>query len=109
MLCCKVPNDTLIPFLLSFVSPSHLHLSLLWWGHVILIKTNKTATYPISGSTDFTYKDLMTALQHSSIFVHSRPLTYQTAIPLDDVPLTPNHFSFSHVGGRIAPKSVDSS
>jgi len=34
----------------------------------------------------------------------SMPLTYQTADPEDDVPLTPNHFLYGQVGGRFAPE-----
>ena len=35
--------------------------------------------------------------------LNSRPLTYQTANPEDDVPLTPNHFLHGRVGGMFAP------
>ena len=36
--------------------------------------------------------------------INSRPLTYQTANPKDNVPLTPNHFLIGQIGGRFAPE-----
>ena len=40
--------------------------------------------------------------QHSLYLLNSRPLTYQTADPEDDVSLTPNYFLLGQVGGRFA-------
>ena len=39
--------------------------------------------------------------------INSRPLTYQSSHPADDVPLTPNHFLYWQLGGTFAPDSVD--
>ena len=38
--------------------------------------------------------------------LNSRPLTYQSSEPRDDVPLPPNHFLHSQMGGQFAPESV---
>ena len=50
----------------------------------------------------------MTAVIGAEGLFNSRPLTYQSANPADDVPLTPNHFLHGQVGGQFAPTSVDS-
>ena len=39
--------------------------------------------------------------------LNSRPLTYQSSDPRDDVPLTPNHFLHGQTGGQFAPESVE--
>ena len=39
--------------------------------------------------------------------LNSRPLTYQSSDPRDDVPLTPNHFLHGQMGGQFAPESVE--
>ena len=52
----------------------------------------------ILGKADVTDEELMT-----DIIINSRPLTYQTADPLDDVPLTPNHFLHGQIGGQFVP------
>lgn len=44
------------------------------------------------GSADATNEELMTAFAGAVALINSRPLTYQSANPNDDVPLTPNHF-----------------
>ena len=49
----------------------------------------------------------MTAAIGAEGLINSRPLTYQSANPADDVPLTPNHFLHGQVGGQFAPTSVD--
>jgi len=37
--------------------------------------------------------------------INSRPLTYQSASPEDDTPLTPNHFLHGQAGGKFAPET----
>ena len=49
----------------------------------------------------------MTAFTGAKALLNSRPLTYHSANPNDDVPLTPNHFLFGQIGGQFAPESVD--
>ena len=39
--------------------------------------------------------------------VISRPLTYQSSDPREDVPLTPNHFLQGQMGGQFVPDSVE--
>ena len=75
--------------------------------HESLIKTAKRATYGILSQADITDEELMTAFTGAESLMNCRPLTYQSAHPSDDVPLTPNHFLFGQVGGQFAPESVD--
>ena len=49
----------------------------------------------------------MTAFVGAEGLINSRPLTYQSSHPADDVPLTPNHFLYGQLGGTFAPDSVD--
>ena len=72
-----------------------------------MIKGAKRAVYAILGNADSTDEELMTAFTGAEALLNSRPLTYQSANPEDDVPLTPNHFLFGQVGGQFAPESVD--
>ena len=75
--------------------------------HETLIKAAKRATYGILSQADVTDEELATAFTGAEALINSRPLTYQSAHPSDDVPLTPNHFLFGQVGGQFAPESVD--
>ena len=77
--------------------------------HETMIKAAKRATYAILGNADVTDEELMTAFTGAEALINSRPLTYQSASPSDEVPLRPNHFLFGQVGGQFAPESVDSS
>ena len=72
-----------------------------------MIKGAKRAIYANLGNADITDEELMTAFTGAEALLNSRPLTYQSANPEDDVPLTPNHFLFGQVGGQFAPESVD--
>ena len=60
--------------------------------HESMIKSAKRAIKAILGNADVTDEELMTAIIGAEGLINSRPLTYQTADPSDDVPLTPNHF-----------------
>lgn len=75
--------------------------------HEIMIKAAKRAIYAVIGSADVTDEELMTAFAGAEALINSRPLTYQSANPNDDVPLTPNHFLHGQVGGLFAPETVD--
>ena len=63
----------------------------------------------ILGSADVTDEELVAVFRGAEALTYSRPLTYQLTNPLDDGPLTPNHFLFGQVGGQFVPESVDSS
>ena len=43
----------------------------------------------------------MTAIIGAEGLINSRPLTYQSANPVDDVPLTPNHFLHGQIGVNL--------
>ena len=75
--------------------------------HESMIKSAKRAINAILGNADVNDEELMTAIIGAEGLINSRPLTYQTADPSDDVPLTPNHFLHGQVGGQFAPTSVD--
>ena len=72
-----------------------------------MIKAAKKAIYGILGNADVTDEELMTAFTGAEGLINSRPLTYQSANPADDGPLTPNHFLHGQIGGKFAPESVD--
>ena len=63
--------------------------------------------HAIWGNADITDEELMTAFTGAEALLNSRYLTYQSASPDDDVPLTPNHFLIGQIGGQFAPESVD--
>ena len=73
-----------------------------------MIKSAKRASFAILGSADVTDDELVTAFTGAEALINSRPLTYQSANPSDDTPITPNHFLVGQVGGQFAPGSVDS-
>ncbi|XP_067667338.1 uncharacterized protein [Haliotis asinina] len=72
-----------------------------------MIKASKRAIYAILGNSDITDEELITAFTGAESLINSRPLTYQSTHPNDDVPLTPNHFLHGQCGGNFAPESVD--
>ncbi|MCG8045043.1 MAG: hypothetical protein N0E48_05150, partial [Candidatus Thiodiazotropha endolucinida] len=75
--------------------------------HETMIKSAKKAMQAILGNADVTDEELMTAMIGAEALVNSRPLTYQSANPADDVPLTPNHFLHGQIGVQFAPDSCD--
>ena len=75
--------------------------------HETMIKAAKRAVYAILSNADITDEELSTAFTGAEALLNSRPLTYQSANPDDDVPLTPNHFLIGQIGGQFAPESVD--
>ena len=72
-----------------------------------MIKSAKRAINAILGNADITGEELMTAIIGVEGLINSRPLTYQSTDPADDVPLTPNHFLHGQIGGQFAPTTVD--
>ena len=76
-------------------------------AHETMVKAAKKATSAILGNADINDEELTTAFTGAEALLNSRPITYQSANPNDDVPLTPNHFLHGQVGGQFAPESVD--
>ena len=69
-----------------------------------MIKAAKKAIFAILQNADVNDEELLTAFTGAESLINSRPLTYQTANPKDNVPLTPNHFLIGQIGGRFAPE-----
>ena len=72
-----------------------------------MVKAAKRAMYAILGKADVNDEELITAIIGAEALLNSRPLTYQSANPADDTPLTPNHFLHGQIGGQFAPASID--
>ena len=77
--------------------------------HEIMVKAAKKAIKNILGNADINDEELVTAFVGAEGLINSRPLTYQSSHPADDVPLTPNHFLYGQLGGTFAPDSIDES
>ena len=77
--------------------------------HETMIKAAKKAIQAILGKADINDEEFTTAIIGAEGLINSRPLTYQSANPADDVPLTPNHFLYGQVRGQFAPASCDES
>ena len=75
--------------------------------HETMFKAAKRAVNAVLGNTDVTDEELTTAFTEAEALLSSRPLTYQSANPEDDIPLTLNHFLIGQIGGQFAPESVD--
>ena len=75
--------------------------------HETMIKSAKKAIKAILTNSDVSDEELMTAFIGAEALINSRPLTYQSASPEDDIPLTPNHLLHGQAGGQFAPDSVD--
>ena len=75
--------------------------------HETMIKAAKRAVNALLGNADVTGEELTTAFTGTEALLNSRPLTYQSANPEDDIPLTPNHFLIGQIGGQFAPESVE--
>ena len=74
----------------------------------MLVKAAKKAIYAVVEDRDGTDEELITVSTRVESLLNSRPLTYQSSDPRDDVLLTPNHFLHGQMGGQFAPESVDS-
>ena len=75
--------------------------------HEIMVKAAKRAIYGILRNADINDEELMSAFVGAEDLLNSRPITYQSAHPSDDLPLTPNHFLHGRAGGEFAPSTVD--
>ena len=74
--------------------------------HQVMIKAANKAIYGILGIADVSDEELMPAFSGAEALIKSRPLTYQSINPADDIPLTPNHFLIGQVGGNFAAQTV---
>ena len=72
-----------------------------------MIIAAKRAILAILANADINDKELMTAFTGADALINSRPLTYQSANPEDNVLLTPNHFLHGQIGGQFAPEAVE--
>ena len=72
-----------------------------------MIKSTKRAITAILNNADVKNEELMTAFCGAEALINLRPLTYQSANVKDNVPLTPNHFLHSQMGGQFAPEVID--
>ena len=75
--------------------------------HETMIKVAKRPVNAVLGNADVTDEELTTAFTGAEALLNSRPVTYQSANPEDDIPLTTNHFLIGQIGGQFAPESVD--
>ena len=73
--------------------------------HESMIKSAKRAIKAILSHADVTDEELLSAFVGAEGLINSRPLTYQSADPNDNVPLTPNHLLLGQLGGIFAPDS----
>ena len=75
--------------------------------HESMIKAVKGSIYVFLGAADITDEELLIAVVGAEGLINSQPLTYQSADPTDLIPLTPNHFLHSQVGGCFALDCVN--
>ena len=73
----------------------------------VMIKSAKRAIMTILKDVDVNDVEMMTAFTGAKALINSRPLTYQSANVKDNIPLTPNHFLHSQMGGQFAPEEID--
>lgn len=64
-----------------------------------MIEAGRRAINAVLRNTDVNDEELVTAFTGVEALLNSRLLTYQSANPDDDTPLTPNHFLIGQVGG----------
>ena len=72
--------------------------------HESMVKSAKRAIYAVLHGADVTDEELQTAFVGAEGLLNSRPLTYISSDPRDEVPLTPNHFLIGMAGGCFAPE-----
>ena len=72
-----------------------------------MLKSAEKAIAATMGNADVTDEELDTVFAEAEALINSRPLSYQSADPRDNVPLTSNVFLFGQAGGCFAPHVVD--
>ena len=72
-----------------------------------MIKSAKRAIYAVLQDADVNDEELHTTFVGVEDLLNSRPITYQSSHPADELPLTPNHFLHGRVGGEFAAETVD--
>ena len=70
-------------------------------AHEVMVKAAKKAIYSVVGDRDVTDEDMITVFAGVTSLLNSRPLTYHSSDPRDDVPLTPNHFLHGQMEGQL--------
>ena len=81
--------------------------------HESMIKAAKRTISAVLGNADITddnwemITEMITAVTGPESLIISRPLTYQSANPDDDIRNTPNRFLHGRVGGELALDLVD--
>ena len=76
-------------------------------AHEVMVKAAKKAIYVVAGERDVNDEELITVFAGVESLLNSRPLTYQSSDPRDNVPLSPNHFLHGQMGEQFAPESVE--
>ena len=56
-------------------------------AHEVMVKAAKKAIYAVVGDRDVTDEELITVFAGVESLLNSRPLTYQSSDPRDDVPI----------------------
>ena len=79
----------------KFILPIGPHFSAV---HETMIKSENKSIRALLGNAVMNDKELMIAFNGAKDFLNSRPITYQTTNPVDDLPLTPNHFLHRRIG-----------
>ena len=101
----KIQRDTAVDGIKwNFIPPAAPHFG---GAHEIMVKAAKKALYGVLSNAEVRDEELITACTGVEGLLNSRPLTYQTSNPKDNVPLTPNHFLYGQMGGNFAPETVD--
>lgn len=88
----------------KFIPPKGPHFGGV---HETMVKSAKKAIYAVLSNTEITDEELVTAITGAEGLINSRPITYQSANPSDDIVLTPNHFLIGQLGGQLAPQIPD--
>ena len=72
-----------------------------------MIRSVKRAVNAVLGNPDVNDEELQTVFTGVESVMNSRPLTQLSSDPNDKPVLTPNHFLVGHMGGELAPETVD--
>lgn len=73
----------------------------------LMIKAAKRVINAFLGNFGLIDEELIIAIIGAESLINSRQLTYQTAYPDGDVPITPNCFLYERIGINFATDSVD--